>query len=335
MKQVCVFKPGEAVIINVPMRELHAREVKIRVKAAGICGTDLHILSGSYCADYPVVPGHEFAGIVEEVGRDADMFQPGDRVAVEPNIACGHCALCRIGRKNFCKEWTALGVTLPGGFAEMVIAPEDNVFPINDLTFEQGLFMEPLSCVVHGITKFAIAPGMQAFVAGAGTIGNLIIQVLKAYGIHTVIGEPSPARREIARKNGALRVYDTSRSFAPVHNEFPEKFDLVIDATGIPAVMEELIHLARPGGEVLLFGVPPQESSIALDAFHLFKSGLTIRTSYTSVENSEEAIQLMEAGKVDTTLLVSHRFSLEDFKRAMACAADAANSGAMKVVLTP
>jgi D-arabinose 1-dehydrogenase-like Zn-dependent alcohol dehydrogenase len=124
MKALVIEKPGTAYVQTVPVPQLGDYEVRIRVKASGICGTDVHIFRGAYLGTYPVIPGHEFSGIVEETGAKVTRFTVGDRVAVEPNISCDTCPSCLNNRQNFCEHWSAIGVTLPGGMADYAVATE-------------------------------------------------------------------------------------------------------------------------------------------------------------------------------------------------------------------
>ena len=181
MMKAAVFEQvGVIKVKEVPVPEISDDEVLIKVKNTGICGTDWSIYNGWYSADkLPMIPGHEFSGVVEAVGPLVTRFQPGDRVAIEPNIACDNCYHCLNNRHNFCLNWRAVGVTQPGGMAEFVTVPEKAAFDIGSLPFEQGAFMEPLSCVLHGVER--LQPDIAARVAifGAGPIGILLLQILQ------------------------------------------------------------------------------------------------------------------------------------------------------------
>src|SRR5512133_1456648 len=147
MKAAHIQRPGQIEVMETSCAEPGENELRVRVMASGICGTDVHIFRGEYMGGYPVIPGHEFAGVVEAVGSRVTRFKPGDRVTVEPNIACDNCEACLNNRQNFCLNWSAVGVTRPGGMAQFTTAPEKVVFNIGDLSFEQAAFVEPLSCV--------------------------------------------------------------------------------------------------------------------------------------------------------------------------------------------
>jgi 2-desacetyl-2-hydroxyethyl bacteriochlorophyllide A dehydrogenase len=302
--------------------------VLIKVLASGICGTDIHILEGEYLGDYPVIPGHEFSGVVEQVGQAVSRIKVGDKVAVEPNIACDNCRYCLNNQQNFCENWQAIGVTLPGGMAELVIAPEKAVFNIGELEFEEGAFVEPLSCVLHGIQKIRIRLADRVAIVGAGPIGNLLLQVVKTQGAQCVtVVELDEVRAEAAQAAGADEVY---RSL----DDLPkDAFEVVIDATGVIPVMARTPEFARKGGRILLFGVP-QKSNIKFDAFTLFQKGLTLLTSYTSVRNSLQAIDLLKNKRINVKPLISHHLPLSEFERGVTLIKNK-QEHVVKVLITP
>lgn len=308
MMALQITKPHEPEILTFELPGPKPWEVLIKVMASGICGTDIHILDGEYLGSYPVIPGHELSGVVEKIGQAVSRIKVGDKVAVEPNIACDNCSYCLNNQQNFCENWQAVGVTLPGGMAEYVVAPEKAVFCIGELEFEEGAFVEPLSCVLHGLQKTSIRLADRVVIFGAGPIGLLLLQVVKVQGARSVtMVELDDARAEAAQALGADRVY---RSL----DDLPkDAFDVVIDATGVIPVMKRSPEFARKGGKVLLFGVPPK-TTVDFDAFTLFIKGLTILTSYTSVRNSLQAINLLKNKRIDVKPLISHRLSLTEFE---------------------
>lgn len=312
MRALRIEQPNQTQVVEIPDPQPEPGEVLIRVMASGICGTDIHILRGEYLGDYPVIPGHEFAGVVEAVGANVTRFRVGDRVAVEPNIACDNCDACLQNRQNFCRNWQAVGVTRPGGMAELVVAPEKAVFDIGALPFDAGAFVEPLSCVLHGIERARIRAGDRVAVLGAGPIGVLLLQVARLHGA----GELAVVERQPARLAFAASWAD--HALASLDDLAADSYDVVIDATGVIAVMERTLAAARYGGTVLLFGVPPSGARISVEAFTLFRKGLTVLSSFTSVRNSLQALALLQAGRLDVSQLVSHRLPLEDFEQGVA-----------------
>ena len=310
MKTVQIAEPNRVEVFDLPRPEPRETEVLLRVMASGICGTDIHILRGQYLAEYPVIPGHEFSGVVEQVGRQVTRFKPGDRVAVEPNVACDNCESCLNNRQNFCENWQGIGVTRSGGMAQYAAAPQKAVFDIGDLPFEQAAFMEPLSCVIHGIEKTGLRLGSRVAILGAGPIGILLLKAIRLLGgCEVAVAEKNEARRSFAERRGA----DTA--VADLDGLRKDYYDVVIDATGAPSAMKRTFEFARRGGTVLLFGVAPGGARMEIEPFEIFRKGLSIHASFTSVRNSLQAVSLLRSGRMDVDELISHRLPLQDFER--------------------
>ena len=236
MEAIVIQKPKEIQLVQRDIPEPGPGEVLIQVMASGICGTDIHIFNGEYLGAYPVIPGHEFSGVIVSIGSQINRFKVGDHVAVEPNIACDNCVHCLNNRQNFCLNWQALGVTLPGGMEQYVTAPEKAVFSIGDLPFEQGAFVEPLSCVVHGVERARLRLADQVAILGAGPIGNLLLQMVRLQGVSQVsVLENNPGRAELARQMGADFVFNQLEDLQS------NTYDVVIDATGVLPVMNRAI----------------------------------------------------------------------------------------------
>ena len=313
MRAIRVLEPGRAVVEDLDRPVPGAEEVLIRVEASGICGTDVHIFRGEYLGDYPIVPGHEGAGVVAEVGASVTRFAVGEAVAFEPNVACGNCRSCLSNRQNFCENWQGIGVTRPGCMAEYVVAPERNVFSTDGLDSVAASFTEPLSCVLHGVQKVGISPGDDVLLFGAGPIGLLLLQAaldLGATGVTVV--ERVAARRNLADALGATRL-EASFDHLP-----SDHYDAVIDATGVIAVAERAIEPVRFGGTILLFGVAPKGEFMRIEPFRVFQKGLKIVSSYTSLRNSYQAIEMIRSGRIRVDDLVSHRLGMEEFQRGIA-----------------
>ncbi|MGB8212313.1 MAG: alcohol dehydrogenase catalytic domain-containing protein [Anaerolineales bacterium] len=310
MKASIILQPRQIATQELPIPEPAAGEVLVKVMASGICGTDVHIFQGEYLGSYPIIPGHEFAGVVERVGSGITRFKPGDRVAIEPNLPCDNCVNCLNNRQNFCLHWQAVGVTRPGGMAQYVCAPEKAVFDIGNLPFEQGAFMEPLSCVLHGLGRLDIAMAARVLLLGAGPIGLLLLQGLRLNGAASVeVVDKNPQRATLAMDLGA------GRSLTNLDELDRDAYDAVVDATGALAVMNRALDFARPGGKVLLFGVPPAGQKLNVEAFPIFHKGLTILSSYTSLRNSYQALDLLKSGRIAVEKLVSHRLPLEQLEQ--------------------
>ncbi len=329
MKAARIDQPNQLQIIEMEPQRPAAGELLIQVKASGICGTDIHIFRGEYLGSYPVIPGHEFAGVVVETGAGVTRFQVGDRVAVEPNIACDNCANCLNNRQNFCLNWQAVGVTRPGGMAEFVLAPERAVFNIGSLAFEEGAFVEPLSCVLHGVERAGVELADRVAILGAGPIGSLLLQTIRLRGACEVtLVDKNPARLAAMRDLGAEVCLD---SLDALKRDF---YDLVVDATGAVAVMSRTMEFARHGGKVLLFGVPPNGQRLNVEAFPIFRKGLTILSSFTSVRNSLQAVDLLSSGRIRAAGLISHRLPLAEFQYGMELI-EAGRDNVRKVMILP
>ncbi len=327
MKALVVEKPHHAVVKEVPIPEVGKGEIRIKVKASGICGTDIHIYRGEYLGSYPIIPGHEFAGIVDAVGEGVTRFALLDHVAVEPNISCNNCSACFNNRQNFCEQWEGIGVTRPGGFAEYVVVPESAAFSIGSLDFAQGAFMEPLSCVLHGVQKAHVHLSDKILIMGAGPIGILLLKTVLTQGASEVTQlDTNKGRLTLAAKSGAT--YTETN----INNIQTEHYDMVIDATGVPFLMEKSLDLVRKGGTLLWFAVPKKEATITLPPFKIFEKGLHIVSSYTSVKNSIQAVRMLENGKIDVSDVISHRLSLDEFVKGIETI-EKSEEGVLKVII--
>jgi threonine dehydrogenase-like Zn-dependent dehydrogenase len=222
MKAAQITHPGEATVITTDVPSVGADDVLIQVRAAGICGTDLHIFKGEYEAEYPLIPGHEFSGEVVAVGENVRNFKVGDRVTADPNIPCNRCIHCQRNEPNQCRNLRAIGVTRSGAFAEYVVAPEGNVFSIGNMSYSAAALIEPLACVVWGQKQIDVQPGDTALVFGAGPMGLLIAQSLKQAGAtRVVVTDVVPWRLEMAAQLGATEtviVDDKQQAFLKALN---------------------------------------------------------------------------------------------------------------------
>jgi D-arabinitol dehydrogenase (NADP+) len=307
--------PGQALTFEAPTPQVGADDVLIAVQAAGICGTDLHILKGEYEARYPLIPGHEFSGVVAQVGERVTRFQVGDRVTADPNIPCNRCVFCQRNEPNQCENLLAIGVHRDGGFAQYVIAPEGNVFNIGDLSFAQAALVEPLACVVWGLKRVQVQPGDTALVFGAGPMGCLVAQALRQAGAaQVVVTDVVPHRLELAAALGATETILADDAQARRLRDFaPLGFDVVAEATGIPAVLEQSFEFARPRGRVWVFGVVPPGVKASFVPYDVFRKDLSIIGSFAVNRTFHESIALVRSGVIQVEPLISHRLPLADF----------------------
>ena len=292
-------------------------EVVIAVGACGICGTDLHIADGEFPpTPYPIVPGHEFAGEVVAVGAGVSGVTEGTRVAADPSLFCGACAQCRRGRGNLCANWGAIGDTVDGAFAEYAAVPVGNLYPVPDtVTMREAALIEPLSCAVHGFHVLSPAAGDSVLVVGAGTMGLLLTQLAARHpGPDLTVVDTRADRLPKAGQLGASR---TAASIPEALEARPDGFDHVVDATGVPAAIEEGLGAVRRGGTFLVFGVAPEEARVSVSPFRIYNDEITIRGSMAVLHSYGQALDLLAARVVDPEPLLTEALPLNDFSSAL------------------
>lgn len=300
-------------------------QVKIAVRAAGICGTDLHIYHDEFPTRPPVTLGHEIAGEVVELGSGADRIRPGDRVTTETYFSlCGTCRFCRGGSPNLCPQRRSIGSAVDGGFADFLIVPERNVRLLPPTVgFLAGALTEPLACVVHGALELPkLSPGDVAVVAGPGAIGLLTVQVAKAAGATVVLlGTGADGRRlALAHDLGADHALDIERDDpSALVADLTEGLgaDIVYECSGAGPAAASLLGLARRQGQYAQIGLFGAPIPWALDQV-CFKE-LTVTGSNASVPSAwDTALRLLADGRVRTEPLVSDRFPLAAWADAFA-----------------
>lgn len=314
MKAAVIEKPGEISVRDVPAPRPDPGHVVIQVGACGICGTDLHIAAGEFPpSPYPLIPGHEFAGTVTEVGDDVHTgIAPGDRVAVDPSLFCGHCRQCRRGRGNLCANWGAIGDTVDGAFAEYVAVPATTCYRLPDtLSFAQGALVEPVSCAVHGVRRLGVAAGERILVIGAGTMGLIMTQLLAASGARVSVVDLMESKLPLAESLGAAEV-------ATSVDDLPKRaFDAAVDVTGTPPAIEDAFNSLDRGGRLQIFGVAADDASVNLSPFRIYNDEITVVGSMAVLHSYGDALELVADGIVQTEPLVSHTFALDEFEQAL------------------
>ena len=293
MKCIRILEPNRVEIAEIPVPAPREDEVLIRVSASGICGTDIHILRGEYMGGYPVIPGHEFSGTVVQAGAAVTRFRVGERVAVEPNIPCDNCPECLHNRQNFCRNWQAVGVTLPGGMAEYVAVPEAAGLPDRRPAFRTGRLRRAALLRAARAGTAGPAHGRAHRHPGGRPDRDAAAARRPPAGRHLDhVAERNPARlalcpaiRRGRRRSPAwtscARTATTRSSTRPAS----------------PAVMRRCLDFARPGGKVLWFGVPPAGQEMSIEPFKVFRKGLAIFGSFTSLRNSYQAVDLLRSGR--------------------------------------
>ena len=315
MRAIVLDRPGAFRVAEVPDPAPRPAEIVVRVECCGICGTDLHILAGEFPpTPYPITPGHEFAGIVVARGAEAGPDLPdGARVAVDPSLFCGRCRRCRAGRGNLCENWGAIGDTVDGAFAEYVAVPAVSAYRLPPhLDGQYGAMAEPLSCAMHGLRRLGPVLGSSAVLTGAGTMGLLLLQLLLRAGAGPVtVVDRIPARLEVARALGAADTAGDTGALAG------ERFDVAVDATGVPAAIEAALGLLDRGGRMLVFGVAPAQAAIGISPFRIYNDELTIVGSMAVLRSFGAAVDLLSSGAVDPRALLAEPLPLAGFGTAV------------------
>lgn len=321
MKAIKVIEPFKVEIVEVPKPELeHRDDVMIRITSGGICGSDIGIYNGTNSlATYPRLIGHEFGGIVESVGPDVTNVKPGDQVAVDPVISCGHCYACKIGRHNVCRDLEVMGVHRDGGFAEYVKAPAKNVHLYHKKIDESLLALaEPYTIGMEINKRAQIQKGDQVLIMGSGPIGICAMQVAKRNGARVIMTDLVKERLEIAKNMGA------DETVSVTEENLVERLDQLTDGEGIPVIVdtictpssfEESVQLACPAGRIVCLGLKDRPSSICMT--DITKKELTIVGSRLNNNCFDEVIAGFEDGSLEPQKLMTKAYNYKEIKEAL------------------
>jgi threonine dehydrogenase-like Zn-dependent dehydrogenase len=301
MKAVQVRRPGEAAVAEWPMPVPGPGEALLRVRYAGICGSDLQTFAGTQpFATYPRVPGHEFSAEVVDVNGPAPHLSPGLLVVGNPYFNCGECYSCRRGRVNCCRQKQTMGVHRDGAFQEYVVMPVERLYPAAGIDPQIAAMIEPFSIGYHAMTRARAAEGHRVLVIGAGAIGMLTMVAAQAMGADVWVADVLPERLELAAALGAkdaydLRTTDVTRATAAATGG--DGFDVVGEATGLPVSFLNAIEAAAFGGTIALIGNGTRE--VTFNQSILIKKELDVVGSRNSLEAFQPLIELLQEGAVD------------------------------------
>ncbi|MFV0374833.1 alcohol dehydrogenase catalytic domain-containing protein [Microbacterium sp.] len=301
---------------QVPVPAPGLGELLIRVEAAGLCHTDLDILAGRYAAELPRIPGHEFAGTVVDADP-ALRSRIGERVAIDPLIACEACRNCLRGHPNLCTRGQAYGAERDGGFAEYAVVRSDNAFSAGTLDPGVAALAEPFACAVNALDRANPSPEAKVVIVGAGPMGMILSIAARGRGIEDLtIADRVPERLERASRFGAT---ETVRIAHGLTDSLPERaFDLVIDATGRPEVVQEAVRLLADAGTLIPFGVCPPGSELVLDTFEVYRRQLCIVGSFSLNRGILAALDILRQSVYPLDELITTRFPLEQGGDALA-----------------
>lgn len=319
MKSAVFYGKHDLRVENSPMPKVGPEDILIQVKACGICGTDVHIYEGDKGAAEvtpPTILGHEFSGVVAEVGSNVTKYKVGDRVCIDPNCYCGKCDFCRNGIAHYCTDMIGYGTTVNGGFAEYCSVNQRQVYKLGDnTTFEQGAMTEPVACCLHGMDMCNIHPGSNVVVIGGGMIGLLMLQLSKLAGAARVaLLEPVESKRVVAKKLGADILID------PINENVEEELkkagmiwvNTVIECVGKTATIQQAIDIVGNKGTVMMFGLTKPDDTIAVKPFQIFQKEIELKSSFINPYTQKRALDLIDSGRLDVSSMVYAVESLEN-----------------------
>jgi L-iditol 2-dehydrogenase len=323
-----VFKgPKKFSVEEIDIPEIREGEVLIKVKYAGVCGTDVRIYNGTKKISAPRITGHEFSGEVAGVGEGVTLYKIGDRVTVYPMIACNKCYACQSGRTNICVNRITLGYELDGGFAEFVKVPKEAVERGNivqlppNVSYEEGAVSEPMTAAYHGIERSGLKGNDTVAIVGAGPIGLCHVQLAKLkQPKKLIVIEPDEGKRKLALEFGASHTVNPLEE--SVHDRLMdltdgEGVDVVILDVGLPKVIENSLSFVKKGGMFLLFAGCPIGSSITIDPNIIhYKEIMFTGSSSSSPQNQQKVLQLLNENKINLKKLITGIFALEDWENA-------------------
>jgi threonine 3-dehydrogenase len=310
-------------LADIPKPTVGHNDVLIRVKRTAICGTDVHIYNWDEWArktiPVPMAVGHEYCGVVVEVGSEVSGFTPGDRVSGEGHITCGYCRNCRAGRRHLCRNTQGVGVNRPGCFAEYVVIPALNAFKLPDaIDDEIAAILDPLGNAVHTALSFDVV-GEDVLITGAGPIGIMATAIVRFIGArNVVITDVNDFRLDLARKMGAtlaLNVTRESLDDAMKQLGMREGFDVGLEMSGNAGALRDMLRTMHHGGSIAMLGIPPTE--VAIDWNEVILKGLTIKGIYgrQMFETWYKMAALLQSG-LNVRPVITHRVPYTDYQHA-------------------
>lgn len=337
MKAIQITEPGKITIVERPMPEIKENQVLVKVKAAGICGSDVHIYHGKNAfATYPRVVGHEFVGEIMEIGSQVNNVQVGDRVAVDPVVACGHCYPCRIGRHNVCKTLNVLGVHRDGGYQEYIAVTGTSAHKLPDhISWEMAAMIEPYSIAAQVIDRGRLTADDTVLICGAGPIGLLILQAVKMVGARVAIMDVVQTRLDWATEMGAdfvinAKTSDLAKEMMAFTNN--EGANLIFEATGNIGVLETCIHsVASAAGRVVVLGFSTE--AVKIPQVDIMSRELEIIGTRLNKHKFPEVIRWFDQGLVQPKKILTHTFHFSDVQKAFELN-DTSPQDVCKIVLT-
>ena len=310
MKAVVLNEINDLSLAQVGRPIPQSGESLVKILACGICGTDRHIYKGEYPSTKPIILGHEFGGVIEEVGPGS-KFKVGDLVSIDPNIVCAQCVDCKAGRTAFCPSLTALGVNINGGLAEFVLTPDSQIYLVRpDLNPLHLAFIEPLACSIRGLDLAALKGGEKVAVLGGGVIGLLVVQLAKLAGAsEIVLVTRQKFRRDVALETGATRVIDPKAESVA---EVLSGMDVTFDCAGAVETFNQAQKITRRGGSIVVLGLTAAGTKVEFNPFDVVVNELRIQGSYLNPLTQSRAAELVSSGKLNLDVMISKVVNLSE-----------------------
>ena len=330
MKAVFLDEPGKTSVRDIPQPVPGAGEVLVRVKAVGVCGSDVHFFEHGRVGDFvvrePLILGHECAGEVAELGPGVRGVELGQHVALEPQVPCRCCRYCKEGHYNLCQGVRFMAAPPDhGAFAEYVVVPQDFAHPlVEGLSWEVGAMVEPLAVGMHAVARANLRAGERVAVLGAGTIGLLAIAAAAAAGASRIVAVDLVERKlELAKRMGATEVINAAVQKPEDYlseDGYRSWAQVVLDCAGFQATMTQGIEMAAPGGRLALVGMGAECVELPLIASLIKELNFYGVFRYANVHG--KTAELLNTGQIDPSPLITHRFHFPEVQKALETAAD-------------
>ncbi|MCD6386412.1 alcohol dehydrogenase catalytic domain-containing protein [Candidatus Sumerlaeota bacterium] len=320
MLRAVLIEPEKILIEEVDKPLPQKGEALIKVEKCGVCGSDIHAYYGKHpFTTLPVVQGHEFSGVIAELGEGVSGLTVGKKVVVEPSLVCGKCYQCRSGRYNICDELRVMGFQAPGAYIEYFPVPAEKVIMLpDDMNLELAAMVEPTAVGVHAATRAGLKGGENVIVIGAGPIGLLLAQVTKALGANKVlIADVIDARLQKAVELGVDYIVNVQKQnlAESVHRVFPDGADVIFEAVGKEATIRDAIETARKGTKIVVVGVFPSDPKVQMGLVQDRELELVGTLMYMRPD-FEVAVNLIYSGKINVSPLISARFNMRELQKA-------------------
>lgn len=321
MIQQVMVQPKTIEFNEVPVPKPEAGQVLVKIMRIGICGSDIHVYHGTHpFTSYPITQGHEVSGEIVELGEGVEDLFVGQRVTIEPQVTCGKCHPCRHGKYNLCEELKVMGFQTTGVASEFFAVDASKITPIpQDMSFDEGAMLEPLAVAVHAANRAEAVVDQNIVVLGAGPIGNLVAQTLKAKGAKAVmVSDVSDLRLEIAKECGvdfAVNTLHKDLGEAIAEAFGPDKADIIYDCAGNDITMGQAIKYARKGSQIILVAVFGKMATVDLAVLNDHELDLNTTMMYRHPDYVE-AIELVNAGKINLKRLMTNHFPFLEYQKA-------------------